>query len=193
MKRINIIGTTGSGKSTLALTLSEKLGYPYVQMDQLFWKPDWQETSDEELFPKLTEVLSEEVWILDGNYNRTNQLKWKRADTIVWIDLGYFRTFFQLFKRTLIRAVSQQELWPGTGNKESLYKSFMSRDSILVWFFRYYHINQKRYSKLMQSTENSHIEMIHLKSPSQIRKFIKQAHHQSLESTSGPLDDFGKA
>ena len=191
MKRINIIGTTGSGKSTLAIALSELLGYPYVQMDQLFWKSNWQETSDEEFFPKLAEALSGEVWILDGNYSRSNKAKWERVDTIIWVDFGYIRTLFQLVNRTISRAISRQELWPGTGNKESFFKTFMSKDSILIWFLRCYHKNRIRYSKLMQSTEYSHLEMIRLKSPNEVRNFIKHAHNKSLKSTSLPLGDLG--
>jgi len=191
MKRINIIGTTGSGKSTLAKALSEQMDYPYVQMDQLFWKPNWQETSDEDLFSKLTKALSDETWVLDGNFSRTNELKWDRVDTIIWLDFGYIRTLCQLVKRTIVRAISRQELWPGTGNKESFFKTFMTKDSILVWFIRSYHKNRIKYSELMRSTEYSHIEMIRLKSPSEIQNFIKQVHSRSLKSTSPPFDDLG--
>jgi adenylate kinase family enzyme len=41
MKRINVIGTTGSGKTTFSKELSTALGIPYVQLDELFWKPNW--------------------------------------------------------------------------------------------------------------------------------------------------------
>jgi len=181
MNRINIIGTTGSGKSTLAIALSELLGYPYVQLDQLFWKSNWEETSDEELFPQLTKALSGEVWVLDGNFSRTNGIKWKRADTIIWVDFGYIRTFFQLLKRTITRVISRQELWAGTGNRESFFKTFLSKDSILIWFLRCYHKNRIRYSELMQSTEYNHIEMIRLRNPNEIRSFIKHAHNKCLK------------
>jgi len=191
MKRINIIGTTGSGKSYLAKSLSEILEYPYVQIDQLFWKSNWQETLDEELFPKLVKAISGDVWILDGNYSRTNKIKWDRADTIIWVDFGYSRTLLQLLKRTISRAISRKELWPGTGNTESFSKSFMSTDSILVWFLRCYHKNRIRYSKLMQSTEYSHIQMVRLKSPNEIQNFIEHAHNKSFKSTSLPLGDLG--
>lgn len=43
MNKIIIIGTTGSGKSTVAKKLSEKLNVPHIQLDFLFWKPNWEQ------------------------------------------------------------------------------------------------------------------------------------------------------
>jgi len=75
MKKINVVGTSGSGKSTFSRTLATRLGYPYLEMDAMFWKPNWQESTDEEFFAKLNSALSQERWVLDGNYNRTVDIK----------------------------------------------------------------------------------------------------------------------
>ncbi|WP_413699614.1 shikimate kinase [Psychromonas sp. KJ10-10] len=48
MKRINVIGTSGSGKSTFSQKLALKLNYPYLEMDNMFWKANWVESSNEE-------------------------------------------------------------------------------------------------------------------------------------------------
>ena len=74
--RINVIRTRGSGKSTLARQLATSLRIPYLEMDQLFWKPNWEEPSDEEFLPKLEKALAAKAWVLDGNYSRTTALKW---------------------------------------------------------------------------------------------------------------------
>lgn len=132
MKRINVIGTTGSGKSTFSEALAKKLSCPYIHMDQLFWKPNWEESTDEEFIPKVKDAVSGDSWVLDGNFSRTNTTKWDNVDTIIWIDYSYSRTLFQLLKRTITRVFSQEELWLGTGNKESFSKSFFSKKSILV-------------------------------------------------------------
>ncbi len=99
MKRINVIGTSGSGKSTFSRLLASELKYPYVEMDAIFWKPNWQESSDEEFFANLADRLSAEHWVLDGNYNRTAEIKWNRVDSIVWVDYSFVRTLFQAVKR----------------------------------------------------------------------------------------------
>lgn len=50
MKFINIISTTGSGKSTLARKLAEKLKIQYIELDDLLWLDDWQESSNDAFF-----------------------------------------------------------------------------------------------------------------------------------------------
>ena len=57
MKRINVIGTSGSGKSTFSRLLANKLKYPYLEMDAIFWKPNWQESTDKNSLPTLRRVL----------------------------------------------------------------------------------------------------------------------------------------
>ena len=90
--RINVVGTSGSGKSTFAKSIAKKFNAPYVQLDELHWKPNWEESSDEEFFPKLEKALLSDMWILDGNYTRTIYQMEACADG------GVFRlTLFMLF------------------------------------------------------------------------------------------------
>ena len=175
MKKVNVIGTTGSGKSTFSKELADKLACPYFQMDELFWKPSWGESTDEEFIPKIEEVVLGESWVLDGNYSRTNNIKWEAVDVVVWIDYSYLRTFFQLLKRTIVRAISKKELWPNTGNRESIRKSFFSKTSILIWFFRGYPKNKARYAKLQYLSDFENVRFVRLCSPKETRDFIKNA------------------
>lgn len=173
MKKINIVGTSGSGKSTFARELAAKLAYPCIEMDALFWGPNWYESTDEEFFKKLTRALQAESWVLDGNYTRTTSIKWAEVDTVIWIDFSFARTLFQAIRRALSRIISQQELWPGTGNRESLARLF-SRDSIVWWTIKTYHSKQKRYLQAMKNPEFSHIRFIRLRSPHACKEFIRK-------------------
>lgn len=172
MKKINVIGTTGSGKSTFSKKLANKIDCPYIQMDQLFWQPNWVESTDAEFIPKVKDAVSGDYWVLDGNYSRTSDIKWGNSDTIIWLDYSYFRTLLQLFMRTINRVMVKQELWLGTGNTESFGKSFMSKKSIFIWFFKSYKKNKIRYSGLMNSQSIKHVEFIRLRSPKEAAKFI---------------------
>ena len=67
MKRINVVGTSGSGKSTFSQVLANKLNYPYLEMDAMFWKPNWQGSTDEELFATLKRKLAA-LLLKSGNY-----------------------------------------------------------------------------------------------------------------------------
>ena len=181
MQRINIIGTSGSGKSWLAKNLATTLNIDYIEMDALNWKPDWQEASPEEFLDGIQRAVSGDSWVLDGNYSRINDLKWKQADTIVWVDYGFFLTFYQVVKRSFQRAWSQEELWKGTGNKESFKRSFFSSDSVIHWMLINYRRNKIRYTKLMQAPPFQHIEFIRIKSPKKANEFIStQVKRQTL-------------
>lgn len=174
MKRINVIGTSGSGKSTFSRMLASELNYPYVEMDAIFWKPNWQESSDDEFFANLTDWLSGEYWVLDGNYSRTAKIKWDRVDTIVWVDYSFPRTLFQAVKRALVRIVTQQELWDKTGNIESFRKAFFSKDSIILWTLKTYTKKRVRYTELLKDPKYSHIKFIRITSPKNAKAFIDE-------------------
>lgn len=173
MKRINVIGTTGSGKTTFSKDLSAALGIPYVQLDELFWKPNWVESTEEEFLPKVASAVGDDTWVLDGNFSRTTDIKWQRADTVIWLDYSFLTTFTQLFGRTIKRAVKKNELWPNTGNRESFRKSFFDKSSILMWFFKNYGRNKKRYEEAMQSSEFSHLNFVRLTNRKEAREFIE--------------------
>lgn len=173
MNKIIVIGTTGSGKSTVARKLSQKLNLPYIQLDFLFWKPKWEESTDEEFFSKIEKTIDKPQWVLDGNYGRTNHLTWKEADTVIWIDLPFWLTFYQNFKRALTRAITRKELWEGTGNKESFLRIF-SKDSILIWLFKTYSSNVSRYQARMIDPAYKHITFHRLRSKKEIADFLKK-------------------
>lgn len=177
--RINIVGSSGSGKSTFARRLSEVLDIPHIEMDALFWKPEWTESTNEEFFEKLEEVLKRESWILDGNYNRTRDIKWRNVDTVIWLDYSYFRTLLQSVKRTFGYAFHGTELW--AGNRES-FRNIFSRKSIILWMMQNYTKNRTRYLEMMNADEYRHIEFIHVRSRAQADAVI----HRLTERYSQP-------
>ena len=171
--KINIIGTSGSGKTTFGRQLAEILRIPFLELDAIFWGPDWSAPEDEILFKKLAVTLEEESWVLDGNYTRTIPIKWDQVDVVIWLDFSFFRTFLQAISRATIRIVSQEELWRGTGNRETLRKLF-SRESIVLWTIQTHNKNKIRNARWMEEDEFSHIHFIRLKSPQESAQFLEQ-------------------
>lgn len=172
MKKINVVGTSGSGKSTFSRKLASKLGYPHLEMDALYWRPNWGEPTDEEFFTILRKRLSAPTWVLDGNYNRTVFVKWAEVDTVVWLDFSFPRTLYQAVRRAFVRSLTRQELWPGTNNVETFRKSFMSRDSIILWTIQSFKKNRERYPQLFLDPKYQHIKFIRLTSPRMAKAFL---------------------
>ncbi len=86
-KKIMIIGCPGSGKSTFARKLRDKSGLPLFYLDMIKHKPDKTEISREEFDIKLREIVNLPEWIIDGNYQRTLDIRMSAADTIILFDL----------------------------------------------------------------------------------------------------------
>lgn len=57
MQRINVVGTSASGKSTFARQLAQKLNLAYIELDDLLWLDNWQETPDAEFFQKIKDAM----------------------------------------------------------------------------------------------------------------------------------------
>ena len=173
--RINIVGTSGCGKSTVGKHIAERLNVPYIQLDELFWKPNWAESTDEELYPKLEKSLSADEWVLDGNYNRTTSIKWKRVQMVVYIDLPFHIVLYRIIRRSLLRGIRNEELWHG--NKETLWKHLFTRDSMILWTIKRFSMNRKRYTELFEKPEYSHIKFVRLCSDKEVEDFVTHGLH----------------
>ena len=169
--RINVIGTSGSGKTTFGRKLAEALDHPFIEMDALFWGPNWTFPEDEQLFQKLEEKLAAESWVLDGNYTRTLDRKWERVQSVVWINYNFPRTIYQAVTRAISRLFNQEELWPGTGNRENL-KMLFSKDSIVLWTLKSYYRHKKRNTAYIYDQNYSHIKFHRIRSPKEGKEFL---------------------
>ncbi|MEX0289402.1 MAG: hypothetical protein AB3N14_09855 [Flavobacteriaceae bacterium] len=171
--RFNVIGSSGSGKSTFSRKLASILNIPHIEIDGIFWGPNWKEPDDEEFFKKLRNAISGDSWVLDGNYTRAVDIKWERVETVVWIDYSFIRTFTQSVKRATKRAYTKEELWPGTGNRESFRQSFFSKDSIILWSVQNYWKIRSRCQSAMEDENYSHIEFVRLCTPADAESYLK--------------------
>ena len=94
-----ILGCCGAGKSTFSRKLHAKIGLPLVHLDQHFWNPNWVESKPDEWAAKVSELVKPEQWIMDGNYGGTLEIRYERADTIIFLKYGTFRCLSRVIKR----------------------------------------------------------------------------------------------
>jgi adenylate kinase family enzyme len=121
--RIVVTGTSGAGKTTLARTMAARLDLPHVELDAINWRPGWRDllTDDPAEFTRrVAREVEADAWAIDGNYALTKDIVWARATHLVWLDYARPVVMAQVIGRSVYRAVTGVELWPGTGNRESL-------------------------------------------------------------------------
>ena len=87
MKKVLILGCPGAGKSTFARKLRDKTGLPLYYLDMIWHKPDGTTITKQEFDAKLSEIIKQEEWIIDGNYGRTLEMRFEECDTVFFLDL----------------------------------------------------------------------------------------------------------
>lgn len=101
MQRVLVIGSPGAGKSTLATQLAERSGLPLIHLDQQYWSSGWVEPAKAEWRDRVARLASAERWIMDGNYGGSLATRLNRADTVVWLDLPWWKCVARLVRRSL--------------------------------------------------------------------------------------------
>ncbi len=86
MQKAIIIGCPGAGKSTFARKLRDSTGLPLYYLDLLWHKPDKTNLSEKEFDDTLDKIVRRKRWIIDGNYQRTLETRFKKCDTIFLLD-----------------------------------------------------------------------------------------------------------
>ena len=161
--RIVVVGTSGSGKSTLAAALAQRLHCPHLELDALYWGPDWTPRSQADFIAAVDAASRGERWVADGNYSPVRELLWGRASHVIWLNYPLPLPLWRVCRRTLSRVLRHQPLWGG--NRETLRRALLSRDSILLWALTSHGKNRSRYAALHGSRQFPHLQWLELRRP----------------------------
>ncbi len=172
-QRVIIIGVTSSGKSTLAEKIAKRFELNYIELDALYWEPDWQAAPLDIFHDRVEKATQAEKWIAAGNYHMVRDLLWSKAEAILWLDYSIWRVLWQLTRRSLIRWWTQELLW-GT-NREPLWTHFKlwSKDSLYNWLFQTYWSRKREYPLLLSLPEYQHLKLIRFKNPKETEKWLE--------------------
>ncbi len=171
-QRIVVIGTTSSGKSTLAKILAEKMGGDYIELDALYWEPNWVEAKVEVFRERVETATSSQVWVVAGNYRRVRDLIWPKAQAVIWLDYSLPLLFWRLLTRTIRRWATQEELW--NGNRETFWWhfKFWSEESLFHWLFKTYWRRKREIPVLLSLEEHAHLKVFHFQTPQETEDWL---------------------
>jgi len=173
VRRVWVVGNSGSGKTTLARTIAGRIGAPHVELDSIYHQRGWTPLPDDEFRSRVEAVVSDDTWVLDGNYDVVSHLA-SHVDTVVWIDFPRAMVMRQLVRRTLSRGLLRKELW--NGNRESL-RNFVRLDpqkSILRWAWTRHSVYSERFEAASAPGGTwEGLRIVRLRSPAEVRDFVE--------------------
>ena len=125
-ERILILGRTGSGKTRLARELAAALDVPHVELDSLYFGPDFSRAPLSLLRERTSAAIAGDRWVTDGNKRAVRDLVWPRADTIVWLDYPVYVSLWRLAKRARTRTLALSAKAAQTGRRNGLPKQMLA-------------------------------------------------------------------
>ncbi len=172
MNRIIVIGASCSGKTQLARRLAARLDIPHVELDQLYWLPNWEQRPREEFRSLVQEAVTAELWVSCGNFSEVRNILWNRATHVVWLNYSFCLVFYRALRRTVRRVFTQEELF--AGNTESFVHSFMSRDSILWWVLKTFRRRRREYRRFRNESTYPNLQWIELRHPREAEQLLSK-------------------
>ena len=108
---------------------------------------------------RVARAVEGDAWVIDGNYagRGAQGLVWPRADTVIWLNPPLGVIFARLFERAVRRIRSGEELWPGTGNRETSRNQFLSRDTLFWWALKTYRRRRRELPQILARPEHAHL------------------------------------
>jgi len=169
-RRVVVIGTSSSGKTSLAARLATLLGAPHIELDAIFWGPDWTKTPREEFRRTVAAAVAAEAWVVDGNYSTVRDIVWERATTAVWLDYPFVVVFARALARTARRVFLREEIF--SGNRETIRNGLLSRDSIPWWVVRTFRRRRRFYRDLFAERRYPNVAIVRLRRPREADELI---------------------
>jgi adenylate kinase family enzyme len=173
--RIAIIGSSGSGKSTLGRRLAERLGAPSVELDALNWEANWRDLSrqdPEEFVRRVKAAVAGDAWVTDGNYTVARPLILARATDLIWLDYDRPLIMSRVIRRSVTRAFSRDELWPGTGNTET-WRRWLDKDHPIRWAWDTYDRRKVQYTEMFADPRLADIRKHRLRKPAEAEALVE--------------------
>jgi adenylate kinase family enzyme len=166
-----VVGTSGAGKTTVAAALARQLAVPHIELDTLFWEPNWEQADFDVFRGRIVDAIATDGWVVCGNYRpATIDITWPRADTVVWLDLARHLIMRRIIMRTAVRIGRRDALW--NGNRESL-RGAVARDSIIRWAWTSFARNRERYTEMATDPRLAHLRWVRLQSPRAVQRFLQ--------------------
>lgn len=156
--RVVVVGTSGSGKSTFAAKLATATGARHIELDLLNWGPNWFDRSKETpsaFVAAVDQATQAKDWVLAGNYRSVRPMIMQRARDVVWLDLPKHVVMRQVISRSLLRAASGTDVFPGCRED---WRRMLRKDHPIRWAWDTYDRRRSTYAAMMEDPAFTHLK-----------------------------------
>ena len=174
--RVVVIGSSGAGKSTFGRRLAEACDLKHIELDALNWAPGWRNRSAAapEEFERLIEMaIAADCWIIDGNYRAAMARALPKATHLIWLDFRRDVVMRRVIWRSFARAISGQEVWPGSGNRESFH-SWLDKGYPIRESWDSFHRWRMQHTQLFAEPQLSRLDRRRLGDPRETARLISE-------------------
>ena len=187
MRRISVDGSSGAGKSTVARALSARLALPCLELDSIFHQPGWKPRAADAFRAKVAGFAARDAWVIDGNYTShgATDIIWRRADTVVWVDLSRTVVMARVIRRTLRRVFTREELWNGNREPWTNLYSTDPEQNIMVWAWTRFEETRRRYETMTADAAWSRLTVVRLRQPREVERFLEETDVRTETAGSG--------
>jgi adenylate kinase family enzyme len=153
VNRVVIFGRGGAGKSTLARCLAVGTQLPLIELDKEFWNDELEALPRERWAQRQHVLASSDQWIMDGDLGPYDAIepRLRRADAVIILDLSLSRCAW----RAVRRGRERRDFW--------------------TWTIRWRRDNRPHLLEAI-AAHASEAEIIILRTPSEVRVWLEQAH-----------------
>ena len=169
-QRISIVGA--GGKTTLARAIAEKTRVTHIEMDAIFWKPNWVESDPEEFAANMESAIAgaPDGWVTDGHYwSRLNDTVLGKADMVIWLDLPWLVMFWRMLRRSFKRAWDKEKI---CGDNTESWRKMFTREALWWYWVRHPRRMGGRGGRLQQLVPQS-TPVIRLRSAKELDRFYQ--------------------
>ncbi|WP_271271102.1 adenylate kinase [Aliamphritea hakodatensis] len=171
MKKVAVFGKPANGKSTLSKRLAAATGISLYPVDSLLYQPNGQEVERQQYEAAHDKILASDEWIIEGfgplsslaSFNR----RLEAADTLVYIELPYFVTYWLVTKRLLKSMFKKPEGWP---EDSSVFKGTLQSYKVLKLCPMFWNDDFLQRVDKLSANKSLHV----IRSVSELNRFVAQ-------------------
>lgn len=164
--KIAVMGYSGSGKSTLTKQLAERYQLPYLYLDTVWFRENWQERGLEEARAQTAAFLRKKDWVIDGNYGKLyREERLEQADLVVYLAFPRLLCLFRAFRR--------HRMYRGRRRESAAVGCEEKMDAEFIWWILYQGRRPAIRAQRHAWEKQYGAKMVVLKSPRALKSWLK--------------------